>query len=258
LLALDDVGAGHSNLDRVPLIGPDIIKVDRELVRNLHSDCQKQGVFKSLIYLGRCVGALVVAEGVETEPEAITALELGADYLQGFGITKPASPERLNLRQTETTLRALADQFKRYMVRKTSKRRLQHRQYNVLVNSLLCNLTCSPSADFTAVLDQTVRNFPVIECAYILDETGIQVTDTVCRPSLELDRNRAMFRPAPRGTDHSLKEYYYMLLDSELQKYTTEPYVSLATGRLCQTVSTCYRDDFANRLYVLCVDVKAC
>jgi EAL domain-containing protein (putative c-di-GMP-specific phosphodiesterase class I) len=257
LLALDDVGAGHSNLDRVPLIQPDILKVDRDLVRHIDWDYYKQGVFKSLVSLGRSIGALVVAEGVETEPEAIVALELGADLLQGFGLCRPQSPDWLSLSRTERTVHNLAERFKRHMVRKTRQRRHQHRKYGVLINTLLCNLTCSPEADFEVVLEQAVARNSAIECAYVLDEAGIQVSRTLCRPSDPLNRRRAMFNPAPRGTDHSLKEYYYMLLDAELESYTTDPYVSLATGNLCQTISTCFRDGFTNRLYVLCVDVKA-
>ena len=58
------------------------------------------------------------------------------------------------------------------------------------------------------------------------------------------------------GTDHSLKEYYYVLVDVELPKFTSDPYVSLASGNLCRTISTCFRDAVRNRMYVLCVDVK--
>ena len=257
LLALDDVGAGHSNLDRVPLIRPDVLKIDRDLVRQLDSDYYKQGVFKALVYLGRRIGALVVAEGVETEPEAIMALELGADLLQGYLVCRPKAPDELLLSRAESTVETLADRFKCHMVRKTSQRRHQYRKYSVLIDTLLCDLTCSPSADFDVVLEQAVRRFPAIECAYVLDETGIQIGETLCRPSDLFQRSRAMFCPAPRGADHSLKEYYYLLLDAETQTYTTEPYVSLATGNLCQTISTCFRDGFTNRLYVLCVDVKS-
>ena len=257
LLALDDVGAGHSNLDRVPLIRPDVLKVDRDLVRRLDADYYKRGVFKTLVDLGRRIGALVVAEGVETEAEAITALELGADLLQGFGLCRPQPPERLLVSRTESAVQILADQFKRHMVRKTNQRRLRHRQYNVLIDTLLCDLIRSPSADFGVVLEQAVRRFAPIECAYVLDESGIQVSETVCRRSDPGERSRALFRPAPRGADHSLKEYCYMLFDAELQKYTTDPYVSMATGNLCETISTCFRDGFNNRLYVLCVDVKS-
>lgn len=256
LLALDDLGAGHSNLDRVSLIQPDVLKVDRDLVRHLDSDCYKQGVFTAMVFLGRRIGALIVAEGVETEPEAITALELGADLLQGYSLCRPQPPEHLPCSRVEASVQVLAEQFKRHMVKKMSQRRLQYRQYNVLIDTLLCDLSRSPSADFDVVLEQAVRKFPAIECLYVLDESGLQVSETVCRPSEPAERSRVMFRPAPRGADHSLKEYYYMLLDAEWQKYTTEPYVSLATGRVCQTISTCFRDGFNNRLYVLCVDVK--
>jgi hypothetical protein len=238
------------------LIRPDLLKVDRELVQDLDSDGYKQGVFKALVDLGRRIGALIVAEGVETESEMLTALELGADFLQGFGLCRPQAPENLFLNRTESMVQALAGRFKRHMVKKTSARRLRHRQFNVLINTLLCDLTCSPSADFTSILERAIHTFPAIDCIYVLDETGIQATDTVCRPDHSSERSRVMFRPALRGADHSLKEYYYMLLDAELQKYTTDPYVSLATGGLCQTISTCFRDGFQNRLYVLCIDVK--
>jgi hypothetical protein len=63
-----------------------------------------------------------------------------------------------------------------------------------------------------------------------------------------------MFHPARRGADHSLKEYYYILLGVELQQYTTEPYVSLASGSISRTISTSFRDA-RNRLFVLCIDV---
>jgi EAL domain-containing protein (putative c-di-GMP-specific phosphodiesterase class I) len=256
LVALDDVGAGHSNLDRVPLIHPDVLKVDRDLVRQLDSNYYKQGVFKALADMGRRIGALVVAEGVETEPEAMMALELGADLLQGFYLSRPQPPDLPFLSHAETAVEGLAERFKKHMVGKTSRRRHKHRQYNVLVETMLCDLTCSPSADFQVVLEQAVQQFPSIECAYVLDETGIQISETIGRPEVLFAESRSMFRPAAAGTDHSLKEYYYMPLDAELPRYTTDPYVSLATGNLCQTISTCFRDGFNNRLYVLCVDVK--
>jgi len=42
LMALDDVGAGHSNLDRIPLLKPDVIKIDRSLITGVESDFYKQ------------------------------------------------------------------------------------------------------------------------------------------------------------------------------------------------------------------------
>ena len=67
LVVLDDVGAGHSNLDRIPLFRPDVIKVDRSLISGVGDDFYKQETLKSLVSLSRRIGALVVAEGIETE-----------------------------------------------------------------------------------------------------------------------------------------------------------------------------------------------
>ena len=86
-------------------------------------------------------------------------------------------------------------------------------------------------------------------------ESGQQITGTICNPMLPVSNKGAMFRPAPRGADHSLKEYYYVLLDVELHKYTTDPYISLATGNLCRTISTCFRESHQNKMYILCIDV---
>ena len=66
LVVLDDVGAGHSNLDRIPLFRPHVIKVDRSLISGVRDDFYKQETLKSLVSLSRRIGALVVAEGIET------------------------------------------------------------------------------------------------------------------------------------------------------------------------------------------------
>jgi EAL domain-containing protein (putative c-di-GMP-specific phosphodiesterase class I) len=257
LIALDDVGAGHSNLDRVPLIRPDILKVDRALLRNIDSDYYKQGTFRSLVYLGRKIGALVVAEGVETENEAIVAQELGADLLQGFYLAKPQSPELLRLEQTETAVQTFAKTFKAYMVEKINSKKLQHLEYNVLLSTVLCEISKVATADFDDVLTRIVQDFTAIECMYILDENGIQVSKTVSHRKPQRQRNNALFHPAPQGADHSLKEYYYLLLDAELQKYTTDPYVSMASGNLCRTISMAFRDACNHQMHVLCIDVQA-
>lgn len=258
LLVLDDVGAGHSNLDRIPLIKPDIIKIDRGLVTNIDSDFHKQETVKSLIGLARKIGALVVSEGIETEEEAIVSLELGADLLQGYFLARPEDLS-LNsadqLKASSTRVESLARKFKTHMVTTINQRKLQHRKFNIILNQILCDLTTADADKFDAILSNTIENHPNVECIYVLNEAGQQVTNTICNTSTPRRDGGVMFRPAPKGADHSLKEYYYILLDVELQKYTTDPYVSLASGNVCRTISTGFRDASNNRMYVLCIDV---
>ncbi len=260
LLVLDDVGAGHSNLDRVPLLKPDILKVDRSLVMQIDSDFHKQETLKSLVGLSRRIGALVIAEGLETQREAIVALELGADLLQGYLLGRP-EPRATVLRDgsahARLGIRSLAQAFKVYMVQKINHRKLQHRRFNILLNEILCHLANAEVEQFDDLLQDAIGTYPAVECVYVLDGSGIQITDTVWNPNLKRREEGSIFKPAPRGTDHSLKEYYYILLDVELQKYTTDPYVSFASGNISRTISTYFRDARNNMLYVLCIDVLA-
>lgn len=91
LIAIDDIGAGFSNLNRIPMLNPDIIKIDRFILKNINEDHYKAEVFKSLISLASNTGSLVVAEGIETREEALLASELGADMMQGFFFSRPVS-----------------------------------------------------------------------------------------------------------------------------------------------------------------------
>ena len=260
LIVLDDVGVGHSNLDRISSIRPHVLKVDRGLIQDIHVDYHKRGTLKGLIDLARKIGALVVVEGVESEEQAIVSLELGADLLQGYFLGRPLEHRSMSaelMQATFTRIEHLAHTFRDHMVGKINDRRLLHRRFNVVVNQILCDLASVEAGEFDRVLLSTIERYPDVECAYVLDHHGIQVTDTVCNPQIERREHGALFRPAPRGSDHSLKEYYYILLDVELHKFTTDPYVSTATGNVSQTISTYFRDARDNRIYVLCVDVHA-
>jgi len=255
LLVLDDVGVGYSNLDRIPLIKPDVLKLDRSLVADIENDYHRQETFKALVQLSRRIGTLVVAEGVETQPQAICALELGADLLQGFFLGRPEQSSTLVCTEATRRVGELGRRYKAFMIDRINQRKLQHRRFNIILNEILCELTRSNFEEFDLVLGYIITSYSNVECIYVLDESGAQVSSTVCNPRLPPRAKGVMFRPAPQGADHSLKEYYYVLLDVELQKYTTDPYVSLATGNLCRTISTFFRDSRNNKMYILCIDV---
>ena len=234
-----------------------MIKIDRSLISGVGDDFYKQETLKSLVSLSRRIGALVIAEGVETEAEAIVALELGADLLQGFFLSRPQPAAAFDDGvHAARGIEQLAHRFKNHMVATINERKRQHRRFNVIQNGILCDLTNAQASEFDEILEHLIDDFPKVECVYVLDDAGVQVTETICNATVAQRAGAAMFRPARKGADHSLKEYYYVLIDVELQKYTTEPYVSLASGNLCRTISTCFRDAANNRLYVLCVDVN--
>jgi diguanylate cyclase (GGDEF)-like protein/PAS domain S-box-containing protein len=87
LVAIDDLGADPHSLALVPLIKPDILKLDIEVV---HGTSAAAGVTAGAAweYAAR-TGAIVVAEGIETEAHRQRALELGATWGQGFLFARP-------------------------------------------------------------------------------------------------------------------------------------------------------------------------
>ena len=89
---------------------------------------------------------------------------------------------------------------------------------------------------------------PFVEALYVLDERGVQITDTI-----HARRVRARpVPPAPRGTDQSLKQYFLML-HAGLERYTSDPYISSASGNFCITMSRYFRNALGQN-YVLCCD----
>ena len=247
LIALDDVGAGFSNLDRIPIVKPDIIKVDMGLVRDIDCDYHKQEVFKSLIRLSTQIGAMVVAEGVETESEAVETLRLGANMIQGFYLSRPCllgSSDPFG----NCAIDGLAARFKQYMHESISNERQTHRQIAAIVKDALMQMPDAP--EFSSKLKQIVSRYDAVECAYVLDEHGKQCSDTVFGNG-EHDTRNLIFYSAQSGTDHSMKRYYYQL--AKRKRYMTEPYVSLATGSLCVTFSEAFYDQ-QNKKFILCMD----
>lgn len=89
-VAVDDLGAGYAGLGSLVDLEPEVVKIDMGLVRNVHESPTKQKLVRAIAALGRELGWLLVAEGVETEIERKMLLDLGCDVLQGYLIGRPA------------------------------------------------------------------------------------------------------------------------------------------------------------------------
>jgi len=88
-IAVDDLGAGYSGLNTFASLSPDIVKLDMSLVRGADADPVKRKLIGSLAGLCHDLGAILVAEGVETEGERACVVELGCDLLQGYLLGRP-------------------------------------------------------------------------------------------------------------------------------------------------------------------------
>lgn len=88
-LAVDDLGAGYSNLKYIADLAPEVVKLDRMLVANLDRDARLRTLVGAIVDLCNKLGARVVAEGIETREELLAAMEAGAHYGQGYFLGRP-------------------------------------------------------------------------------------------------------------------------------------------------------------------------
>lgn len=89
-LAVDDFGTGHSNIVNLLRYAPQIIKIDRFLITDIHEDMNKQMFVKSAIEFARMNNIKIIAEGVETIEEYQTLAGFGVDLIQGYYTARPA------------------------------------------------------------------------------------------------------------------------------------------------------------------------
>jgi EAL domain-containing protein (putative c-di-GMP-specific phosphodiesterase class I) len=251
LLALDDIGSGHSNLERVARIKPDVIKLDRSLISGMDYQFYKKEIARALLKLGHKIGALVVAEGVETEGEAVAAMDLGVDMLQGFYFAKPAPMANLP-DGCELKMSSLAELYRNHTIGQIAAKKNIHHMYDEVVENLKRSLLGLENADLDDMLQRLINIHPSLECIYVLDQEGVQISDSVCASDKISTQRKFVFQPAVKGSDQSLKNYFLLLL-AGLDRYVSEPYISLASGSPCITISTWFKDA-GGRDLVICAD----
>lgn len=97
-IALDDFGAGYSNLGALWQLELDIIKIDGELARRALNNPAARKLVESLLVFCSSIQAETVIEHIETEEAVRHYANSGANYLQGFHLGKPIDfPVQLNI-----------------------------------------------------------------------------------------------------------------------------------------------------------------
>jgi EAL domain-containing protein (putative c-di-GMP-specific phosphodiesterase class I)/response regulator of citrate/malate metabolism len=88
-VAVDDAGAGFASLQHILRLGPDLIKLDLSLTRDIDADPVRRALASSLVTFAFDVGAEIVAEGIETSSEQEALRALGVGMGQGFHLARP-------------------------------------------------------------------------------------------------------------------------------------------------------------------------
>lgn len=87
--ALDDFGTGYSSLEYLQRLSLNKLKVDRCFVENIDRDTKKKDFLEKIIAMASSIGIETIIEGIENADQADVAMQLGADFLQGFYYYEP-------------------------------------------------------------------------------------------------------------------------------------------------------------------------
>ena len=94
-LWLDDFGTGYSSLLSLRQISLQAVKIDIAFVANIHTDPSAEQFLRALLALGRDLGLLVTAEGIEVPEQAEILRAMGCQFAQGYLYARPAAAAEL-------------------------------------------------------------------------------------------------------------------------------------------------------------------
>ncbi|MER2125530.1 EAL domain-containing protein [Solibacillus sp.] len=94
-LSIDDFGTGYSSLSYLVRFPLDVLKIDRSFIQHICSLDDKQAIVDAIIQMAHRLQMKVVAEGVETGPQAALLKSMGCDFIQGYYYSKPLPMDEL-------------------------------------------------------------------------------------------------------------------------------------------------------------------
>lgn len=252
LVALDNFGAGHSNIERIWQLNPDIVKLDRVMLLQhaLHRSSGAGAVLHGLVTLLHEAGKLVLMEGIETEHEAQAAMACEADFVEGHYFGRPAP----GLPDAATASTCIADLTERYRQQTELRERRDAQRLAPYVRAF------ERAAERLAAgepLEDVCWNFLALDHAarcFLLDASGRQAGRNVV---LRVDRatREARFLPLAdsQGANWLRRPYFRAAIAEPQRVHVTKPYLSINEAQPCVTLSIAVRVNDA--LCVLCGDI---
>tara|TARA_R110002110_G_scaffold147129_2_gene337485 strand:- start:190456 stop:191718 length:1263 start_codon:yes stop_codon:yes gene_type:complete len=242
MVAIDDFGAGASQIDRVEALKPDIVKLDMRMFKKASRGGESADVALSIASIANRLGCFLVCEGVETEEEFHFGIECGSNHIQGF-LFHEAMPETIRAESTIEKVRRLQRSYlKEKSIRLTNATEQKQLIKNIVMEIKQNYLDGKPLEKTGPMNDSNIFRY------YITDEVGNQLT-----PNYERDTTGFYEDLEWIGMNWSHRPYFpsFLVLNKLAGKnfVASEVYRDVKTRHLCRTYAT-----YLNESRILLVD----
>ncbi|MGG1519443.1 EAL domain-containing protein [Paenibacillus oryzisoli] len=231
-IAIDDVGSGFSNFDRIASLQPKILKMDLNISKkSLFHDGYK-ALMQSFSILAGQMGASLLVEGIETKKELQSALQVGARYVQGYLFAK-AEPGLLPKDAFKPMLKEEMKLFGRQEFERYNSLLTVPQSLDELVHA---SSTITSAGEADALIEQAIRNVSE-QCIriYICRADGYQTSSNYTRREEGWVKDESY-----RGANWTWRPYFIsniLMMDMQKQGILSQPYTDLDTSQQIQTYS---------------------
>lgn len=246
-IALDDFGTGNSTFDRINLIKPHLIKIDKSLFKNIENNLINKEIVKAIATMGHNLGIRVLAEGVEDENAICNAMNSNISLFQGYYFCKPVNCLDIpQIREIILKIIIVGNIFKEKTTNLLKKRKDLINYYLDITNEIIKQFDDINKTK--EIMIESLNKYIDVEAIYLIDgKTSHQITDTITK-------NQAWIFKAPKkGDQHYLKEYFFLTLESKKGMYLSNNYISYLTGNVCKTFAKRFK--LNGKFYIIRVDL---
>lgn len=250
LIAIDDFGAGYSNFERVWKLAPHVVKLDRSMIEQASEEKKIRELFPGIVSLLHQAGSLVLIEGVETEEQAIIAMDSDVDFVQGYYFAKPMECFT-EIKDYHFPFDKLFDSYKSVSAAKERLGQGNITYHKKIISRVIDELRRGKSFEEASI--PLMGEQSVIRCYLLLPE-GLQIGSTLLS-NRGMDNADPRFRPLEdaKSADWFRRHYLRRATVHPDQIQVTRPYLSITGGHMCTTMSVMFRSPEGDRVF--CCDL---
>lgn len=247
-------------LELLALISPDFIKLQRAFHSPGTNDGQAGLRMDFITGLTAKLGCKAIALGIESQEEAVVLAGMGLHLQQGFFYTKDQgeltkTDDNKPINTFLTKVNSVHSLMKVQALQKVTEKKDLFAGYHKTTSRLKNELAGLKPEEFEALIKEYVRGNTAVVSAFVLDETGQQITERYSRLRTSSQLSAAERSEVVKGGDHSLQDYF-LHLQSEYERFVTSPAISLYSREASQLICHRFFSGPAKQFF-LCLEFKA-